>query len=126
MKFKLIKIKKSKWVIMFSDKIIISLIIFFLSANCYSQSKIFGIVTEKENSAIAYANVTLQNENSQVIINYTSTDDKGSYKLSTNKIGKFILTFSALNYESISIPIELSREVTQINENATLTYKPRN
>lgn len=124
MKFKLIKIKKSKWVIMFSDKIIISLIISFLSANCYSQSKIFGIVTEKENNAIAYANVTLQNENSQVIVNYTSTDDKGSYKLSTNKIGKFILTFSALNYESISIPIELSREVTQINENATLKYKP--
>ncbi len=96
----------------------------FFLANGYSQAKIFGIVTEKENSVIAYANVTLKNENSQVIINYTSTDDKGAYKLSTNKTGKYILTFSALNYENISIPLDLSGEVAQINKNATLTFKP--
>jgi hypothetical protein len=99
-------------------------VILLFSLNVASQNLITGnVFGNNNNNAISYTRIKLFSENSKTEINKYS-DENGFYEIKTNKTGKFVLTFSALNYESISIPIEITNETKTIEKNAVLVYKP--
>ncbi|NHN26347.1 TonB-dependent receptor [Flavobacterium jejuense] len=100
--------------------------IFFLIINCnllISQTIIKGGVTDSEGKNMSNTNIILKPENSQSIVAYGYTDENGKYELKTNKTGIFILSFSALNYETVSVTVELTNETKTLEKNATLLYK---
>ena len=99
----------------------IFLILLFTSS--YSQTVIKGFVGDKDSMPLFFSSVTLKPENSQLIISFCQTDEKGYYQLNTNRVGNYILCFSALNYNTFSIPVELSNNQT-IEKNVILTYNP--
>lgn len=68
--------------------------------------------------------MTLQSTIDDALIAYRFTDEKGNYEFIINKLGKYNLIFSALNYETKTIQVELIKEQVNIVENAILVYKP--
>ena len=78
---------------------VIFLVIFFLSTNIlFSQNIISGYIFDEVKQPIISASVIL-NDNTGNIISYTYTDDFGKYELTTDKLGKFVLTVSSIDFE---------------------------
>src|SRR6218665_2135567 len=102
-------------------KLIVLVLTAFFCRNVYSQ-RIKGTVTDSQNQKLPYANVYLKSNNT--IVNYTAADEEGKYELVINKKGTFDLSFSALNYESLTQEIEISGEIELLTANAVLQYKP--
>jgi len=102
-------------------KLIVLVLTAFFCRNVYSQ-RIKGTVTDSQNQKLPYANVYLKSNNT--IVNYTAADEEGKYELVINKKGTFDLSFSALNYESLTQVIEISGEIELLTANAVLQYKP--
>ena len=82
----------------------------------YGQSLIKGEVKDLNNESIRSANIILK-DNSGKIITYTYTDEYGTFKLKTEKIGKFILTASSMGFEqkSFDVIIEKNYEIKTID-----------
>lgn len=95
-----------------------------MSQNIYSQSKYFGYVKDFDNHFPINANIFLKSSNTNNILFFGITDDKGYYELTTNKPGKYILTFSSLNYISQSIDIDILNDTQIIEKNINLIIKP--
>jgi len=91
-----------------------------MSQNIYSQSKYFGYVKDFDNNLPINANIFLKSSNTNNILFFGITDDKGYYELTTNKPGKYILTFSSLNYVSQSIDIDILNDTQIIEKNINL------
>lgn len=105
-------------------KINILLVLLFLIGNIsFSQLVISGFIKDNQNNPLSNVNLILKSNTSPSIISYCYSSVNGSYKLKTNKVGKFILTISALNYETQSFDIELEKEQTSIEKNIILNYK---
>jgi hypothetical protein len=105
-------------------KINILIILLFLIGNIsFSQLVISGFTKDIQNNPLSNVNLILKSNNSQSIISYCYSSVNGNYELKTNKVGKFILVISALNYETQSIDIKLDKEQTQIEKNIILSYK---
>lgn len=95
----------------------------FLFSSIYAQDiKIIGVVKGNDNKYFL-SNVILCPENSNSIISFSYTDEVGNFELKTNRIGKFILKISALNYETQIIEIELTDFSKSIVKNITLVRK---
>lgn len=95
----------------------ISLFIFFvLTNNLFSQNKISGYIFDEVKQPIISASVIL-NDNTGKIISYTYTDDFGKYELTTDKLGKLILTVSSIGFEhqNIDILIENKNQTKKID-----------
>ncbi len=83
----------------------------------------FGYSRAFENQTGINSSVILKNISSKEILVFCNSNEKGYYELKTNKTGKFTLTFSALNYETKTIEIEITNETKVIEKNITLVYK---
>lgn len=90
----------------------------------FCQTKIVGTVNNNFKQTLTSVNVTLQSTIDDAVIAYCFSDEKGNYEFIIDKLGKYNLIFSALNYETKTIQVEVSKERVNIVENAILIYKP--
>ena len=88
-----------------------------------AQTTLQGTIIDDKGLPISATNIILKPENSQSIVAYGYSDENGKYELKTNKTGIFILSFSALNYETVSVTVVLDNETKAIEKNITLFYK---
>ena len=84
----------------------------------------YGYSRDFENQLGISSSVILKNINSKEIVVFCNSNENGYYELKTNKIGKFTLTFSALNYETKTIEIEITNATNIIEKNIILFSKP--
>jgi hypothetical protein len=78
------------------------ILMFYCSVN-FAQVSISGTVKSAKGIPIANANVSLQNS-----YDGTSSDREGHFTFTTSETGNHTLTFSALNFESDSVKIQLA------------------
>jgi hypothetical protein len=98
------------------------LIIFFLSGiNTYAQNIIIGNIQNESNEIVTNASVVLKD--GKKIIAYVNANLDGKYELKTDKIGKFVLTFNAFNYETFSVNVEITNQTKIIEKNIILVFK---
>lgn len=76
----------------------------------------------QKNEPISIANILIKVDSTVVIV-YTYSDESGNYMLETNKKGKFNLFFSALGYETLVIPINITNQSKIIVKNSVLKEK---
>ncbi len=102
------------------------LILFFvlLTQFAFSQTRLTGSIRDEKNNPIPFVNVFIKPANSQAIAGFCQSDEKGAYSLKTNKTGPFHLSFSALSYRTLMVPVELKNEPNEIVTDAFLTFKP--
>jgi len=94
---------------------------FFISGTCISQTTIKGKIDFDNNEQNLTSTILLkEGENT---IEYTFSNSDNTYIINTNRIGKFTLTYSSLNYETKSIEIEIKKTTKEIEKNVTLVYK---
>jgi hypothetical protein len=98
------------------------LFLFIFQNNCFTQTKINGIVKDKSNSLIS-TSIILKDSINNSIIDYTYSSEKGEYFLTTSKKGKFNLTFSSLGYKVKTISFEITNQ-TAITIDAILEEQP--
>ncbi len=77
-------------------------LVLLLSFNTYAQT-ITGRVFDNNNKPVSYASVSILQENDSSVVNYATTDDQGSYKISMSVEGEFILKVSSLGYDPNSL-----------------------
>lgn len=83
----------------------------------YSQTKILGQVRSELNEGIISSSVLLKDSNNKIIF-YTFTGNTGKYSLTTDKLGSFVLTASAVGFEPKTIEIIIEK----INELKTIDF----
>ena len=105
------------------NKILVIIFILLNFSFCLSQNIVKGNILDNEGKHISNANIILKPENGQNIVAYGYSDENGNYELRTSKTGTFMLSFSALNYEAIAIPVTLTSENKTLEQNITLVYK---
>lgn len=100
-----------KYVIVFINCLILS-----LSGNfAYSQSIISGTVKDTLQKPVPYVNVFLKPQNEDAIVAFATTQENGSYKLTTDKVGAYEITFSSISFKKTTLPLVLEK-----NKNHTL------
>ncbi|MFC4268287.1 carboxypeptidase-like regulatory domain-containing protein [Polaribacter marinivivus] len=106
------------------NKIVIIFFYFLLfQTNITAQIKIKGLVKKNKDFSLSNASVVLK-DSLNTILEYTFTDKNGNYLISTNKKSSYILFFSALGYETKSIPITYNSNEEIISINIILKEKP--
>ncbi|RFN59073.1 carboxypeptidase-like regulatory domain-containing protein [Marixanthomonas ophiurae] len=89
-------------------------LILFVSGNSvYSQSVVSGTVTDTLQQPVAFANVFLKPNNSDAIIAFSTTQEDGTYKITTDKTGDFQLSFSSISYTTKTVPVSLQKDETK-------------
>ncbi|WP_400075054.1 carboxypeptidase-like regulatory domain-containing protein [Winogradskyella sp. R77965] len=83
------------------------LLIFLLSMIGFSQSKLSGLLTDKNKNPIPLVNILIKKDSSSHVVAYTHTDDNGQYIIEIPKSGVFNVTYSSLGFESKTITIKL-------------------
>ncbi|TXK71947.1 carboxypeptidase-like regulatory domain-containing protein [Mesonia sp. HuA40] len=101
------------------------LFFFFFSSIVYSQTEIFGSITDGKNT-LHSVSIIAKDSLSKSIISYTYSDDNGNYKLEINKTGKFNLVFTSLGYESQTVPFILKEKQKELKINIVLNEKTFN
>ncbi len=104
---------------------IVLIFFLFIPSFIYSQTKIFGSVTNHKNKLYSVS-VILKDSLSEAIIAYTYSGDDGNYKLETNKFGKFNLVFSSLGYKAKTVPLVLKHEQKELKIDIDLEEKAMN
>ncbi|MCG2420500.1 carboxypeptidase-like regulatory domain-containing protein [Aequorivita sp. F47161] len=90
--------------------ILLNCLILLLSGNfAYCQSIVSGTVLDTLQKPIPYVNVFLESENQDGIIAFTTTQENGRYKLTTDKVGKFELTFSSISFQKKTETLSLEK-----------------
>jgi len=97
-------------------------IFFLFSTSVFAQVKIIGFVKDSINKEI-FANVVLKTNVNNSIITYAITNNDGSYLLKTDKTGEFNLIFSALSFETKTIPLTIKGTEKTINIDILLNSK---
>lgn len=105
-------------------KLLFKLVIGLIFCTTYSQTIVKGVITNNENNPLAFVNIILKSENGQLINEYCYSNEKGYYEFTTNKKGKFLLSFSALNYETKLVDIEILEKPVIVEKHAVLIYRP--
>ncbi|MEM9361853.1 MAG: TonB-dependent receptor [Bacteroidota bacterium] len=85
-----------------------------ISGTILSQNtgSISGLITDKTNGEpLSYASVVLKNQ-SDVIINGTITDGKGTFRFTELAAGSYFLEIEFIGYTSLQIPVELKSQQT--------------
>ncbi len=101
---------------------ILSFLLLGMSFFSFSQTTIIGKIVDTTNISVPYANVLVKNQEKSIIV-YTFSNEEGKYKLKTNKTGKFNILFSALGFESKTVPIEITTEKQEIKIDVILKEK---
>ena len=103
-------------------KIILFLVL--LPQFAFAQTTLTGIVSDEKKNPVPFANVFLKPEKSDAVIAYCLTDEKGKFRLITNKTGQLLLNFSAMSYRTMILPIDLEKGTKEIIKNVTMVYEP--
>jgi hypothetical protein len=105
-------------------KVSLTIIVFFLIQNlCFAQTTIFGSIRDNTTN-LNSVSVILKDSLSKGIFGYTYSDDKGSFILKTEKVGKFNLIFTSLGYEVKTIPLNINKEQKELKFDVVLVDKP--
>ncbi len=89
---------------------IINCLILLLSGNfAYSQSVISGKVKDTLQNPVSFANVFLKAKNQNGILAFTTTAENGDYKLMTDKVGEFEVSFSSISFQKKSETVLLEK-----------------
>ncbi|WP_103865435.1 carboxypeptidase-like regulatory domain-containing protein [Aquimarina sp. I32.4] len=88
------------------------LILLLLGNFLCAQSTISGIVTDTVSNPIVSANVFLKQKDSQSIIAFAYTNQKGYYVLQSDIVGEVNLSFSGLGYATKDIEMKLEGATT--------------
>jgi len=83
----------------------LTLLLTLICAITHAQTKISGTVLSVKGTPVANANITLKNT-----YDGTSTDSTGRFEFSTTETGRYILQFSALNFETDSVQVDLNQK----------------
>lgn len=100
------------------------LIVFFFFQLAYSQTLITGNVTDESNVALEGISVIITNANTNDILSYTYTNELGYYSLEMETEEAFILSCSAMAYESKTINFDIVNSNKSITKNIILKSKP--
>lgn len=95
-------------------------IFLFLFQFIQSQTTVRGTVTDNQNNFLGNINVYLKLSNSNNIIEYTTTDEKGNYRITINDLGNYELYFTSLNFEKTIIPLQIESNTGIIVKNISL------
>ncbi|TCD12536.1 TonB-dependent receptor [Pedobacter frigidisoli] len=79
-------------------RVLLVLLLLFFSITLRAQLKISGKVIDEKNTAIEFISIKIIDPKNKS--NYTQTDSNGAYVLKNLEAGKYILTFSSLNFET--------------------------
>src|SRR5690606_23868140 len=94
---------------MMNLKIVLALLIFIFSFKAFSQSHIYGRVSDVDSMGIAYANVLLLNEMDSLLVKGAVTDESGHFVLADIAKGTYRIESSMVGYsKSYSPTITLS------------------
>ncbi|WP_291119551.1 carboxypeptidase-like regulatory domain-containing protein [Flavobacterium sp. UBA6135] len=81
----------------------------------FSQSTITGTIIDENNIGIEGVNVVLKEINNESVINYTTSQINGLFKITNkSKSKKILISLSALGYESFSQEIEITNNEIDI------------
>jgi hypothetical protein len=103
------------------------LILFFLIlkfCSLYSQTEIRGLIKDEKSNVLVNCNIVLKKYNEASTIDFAYSNEKGSYSIIINQMGKFTLSFSTLNYETQVYNIEINHKNQIIIKNVSLRIKP--
>ncbi len=101
----------------------VAFIFFLFLTSISAQVKINGFVKDSTNSKGIFANVILKSSTDSITITYAFTNKDGNYTLKTDKTGKFNLIFSALSFQSKTIPLTIKGTEKNINIDVLLNSK---
>ena len=93
-----------------------------ISSSLYSQTKISGFTRDSLN-IIPFVSVILKDRLSESIVDYTFTDNKGNYNITTTKIGEHTLVFSSLGHQTKIVDISIDANQKNINIDIFLEEK---
>jgi outer membrane receptor protein involved in Fe transport len=80
------------------------------------KGKVSGVARDSTTKQpVEYANVALNDPNTNKPIDGTVCDDKGKFTIAKIPVGKYIIVISFIGYESRSIPIEISDKHDEID-----------
>ncbi|SHL84937.1 carboxypeptidase-like regulatory domain-containing protein [Flavobacterium chilense] len=111
-------------------------VFFMLSGFLQAQSVISGMVIDKKEKPISFANVFVKLKESQAIVAFTHTNNEGKYDLELSETGHFEITFTGMSYKmnTSEILVETNKKYTQnaileddattLNEVIVKTEKP--
>lgn len=88
----------------------------------YAQTIISGIVRDTSSNPIAFVNVLIKPLNSNIIKDFTHTNQFGSYQISITDLGSFEISFTALGYKPHKINIDVGQNKIK-NLNVTLQHE---
>lgn len=114
---------KWKLIMMILNRYTILIFLILIFKSSYSQTNISGVVKDEESKIISNCNVVLKDPTNQLIITFTHSQENGNFKFNTNKLGKFLLEFTALNYALKSFEVEITTETKEIEKNVFMTFK---
>lgn len=83
-------------------KKILLIILISISANLYSQMVVKGTVRDTRNTALAYANISVEGT-----IDGTTSEEDGSFELETSEKGTIVLKATMLGYEEYKLSVNL-------------------
>jgi len=107
-----------------SKKDSLIILLFFIQVFSYAQTKVYGFITDGNNSPLYSVSVILKDSINNSILSYTYSNDKGSYILRTEKLGTFNLTFSSLGFKNKTVNAIIDGEQKEIKIDVILTKKP--
>jgi len=105
-------------------KRLVCILFLILIQSSFSQTKLTGIVHKQDNEILPSVSVILMDSLNQNSIKYTYTNQKGFYEIKTDKIGKFFLSFSSIDFKSKLAPIEIKSNQKTLSLNVSLEEEP--
>lgn len=90
----------------------------------YSQTIIKGNILNDNKEAIPFASVVVKKDSLSSIIDYSYSDENGSYKLMIEKEGIYNLSFSSLGYDAKVVKIQIKKAQEEITRDIILEDKP--
>ena len=105
---------------------LIVFLVFCFTISGFSQTKIYGTLSTEKGKAISGASITLTNLNSDDILNYDISDNKGFFSISINtKIEQFQLNIRSMGFKTVvkiidnktqTLNFVLEEEITELKE----------
>jgi hypothetical protein len=90
--------------------LILTFSLLLLIVGALAQTKISGTLTNSKGKPVSNANISIRNS-----YDGTTTDSNGKFSFTTSETGPQTLQFSALNYETDSIRLEMKNTVLTLN-----------
>jgi len=104
-------------------KIKVTVLLLVLQTICLSQTTLSGVITDST-GGLTSVSVTIKDSLSKRIVEYTYSNAKGDYSLTTERQGAFNLVFHALGYKTKTVPLVLGKTIKEIKLNVILEEDP--